>query len=270
MRREITGFSNPLLKEIRGLREKKLRKRAGLFLAEGLRIMTEAREAGFLPEMLFRVKDRQVHALEIALEDEVLRNGGDVIETSAEIMAKLSGKDNAQAVVGVYRDHGTALADIERAAAPIWLVAQAMRDPGNLGTMLRTGDAVGAGGLILIDDCTDPFSVEAVRASMGAVFTQKIVQCRWDEFMTWLRAGDGQLVGTSLQTDTDYQAAHYSSPCFILTGNEAQGLPDDYEAQCDLLVKMPMHGKADSLNAAVATAVMAYEVLNQFRRPARG
>jgi RNA methyltransferase, TrmH family len=266
MRREITGFSNPLLKEVRGLREKKLRKRAGLFLAEGLRIMTEAREAGFLPEMLFRVKDREVHALEIALETEVLAAGGDVIETSADIMAKLSGKDNAQAVVGVYRDHGTALADIDRNAAPIWLVAQAMRDPGNLGTMLRTGDAVGAGGLILIDDCTDPFSVEAVRASMGAVFTQKIVQCRWEAFIAWLRSGEGQLVGTSLQTETDYQAAVYTAPCFILTGNEAQGLPDDYESQCDLLVKMPMRGKADSLNAAIATAVMAYEVLNQFRR----
>jgi RNA methyltransferase, TrmH family len=266
MRREITGFSNPLLKEVRGLREKKLRKRAGLFLAEGLRIMTEAREAGFLPEMLFRVKDREVHALEIALEAEVLAAGGDVIETSPDIMAKLSGKDNAQTVVGVYRDHGTALANIDRNAAPIWLVAQAMRDPGNLGTMLRTGDAVGAGGLILIDDCTDPFSVEAVRASMGAVFTQKIVQCRWPEFITWLRAGQGQLVGTSLQTEVDYQAAVYIAPCFILTGNEAQGLPDDYESQCDLLVKMPMRGKADSLNAAVATAVMAYEVLNQFRR----
>jgi RNA methyltransferase, TrmH family len=265
MRREITGFSNPLLKEVRGLREKKLRKRAGLFLAEGLRIMTEAREARFLPEMLFRVKDREVHALEIALETEVLAAGGDVIETSADIMAKLSGKDNAQAVVGVYRDHGTALADIDRNAAPIWLVAQAMRDPGNLGTMLRTGDAVGAGGLILIDDCTDPFSVEAVRASMGAVFTQKIVQCRWEEFIAWLRSGEGQLVGTSLQTETDYQAAAYIAPCFILTGNEAQGLPDDYESQCDLLVKMPMRGKADSLNAAIATAVMAYEVLNQFR-----
>ena len=200
MRREITGFSNPLLKEVRGLREKKLRKRAGLFLAEGLRIMTEAREAGFLPEMLFRVKDREVHALEIALETDVLAAGGDVIETSAEIMAKLSGKDNAQAVVGVYRDHPTTLNDIERAEAPIWLVAQAMRDPGNLGTMLRTGDAVGAGGLILLDDCTDPFSVEAVRASMGAIFTQKVVQCRWEEFIAWLREGTGQLVGTSLQT----------------------------------------------------------------------
>jgi len=265
MRREITGFSNPLLKEVRGLREKKHRKRAGLFLAEGLRIMTEAREAGFLPEMLFRVKDRDVHALEISLETEVLAAGGDVVETNAEIMAKLSGKDNAQALVGVYKDHPTALKDIDRGQSPIWLVAQAMRDPGNLGTMLRTGDAVGAGGLILIDDCTDPFSVEAVRASMGAIFTQKVVQCRWDEFLAWLRAGEGQLVGTSLQTEIDYQEATYTAPCFILTGNEAQGLPDAYEAQCDVRVKMPMLGKADSLNAAVATAVMAYEVLNQFR-----
>ncbi len=265
MRREITGFSNPLLKEVRGLREKKLRKRAGQFLAEGLRIMTEARDAGFLPEMLFRVGARDPHPLEELLEADVLAAGGDVIETSADIMAKLSGKDNGQAVVGVYRDHATALSDIDRNTAPIWLVAQAMRDPGNLGTMLRTGDAVGAGGLILIDDCTDPFSVEAVRASMGAVFTQKIVQASWDEFLPWLRSGAGQLVGTSLQTDIDYKSPSYCAPCFIVTGNEAQGLPPEYEDACDLLVKMPMYGKADSLNAAVATAVMAYEVRGQMR-----
>ena len=265
MRREITGFSNPLLKQVRSLREKKLRKRERKFLAEGLRIMTEAREAGFLPEMLFRVKDREVHSLEIVLEDAVLAAGGDVIETSAEIMSKLSGKDNAQTVLGVFTDHATSLDQIDRSTAPIWLIAQAMRDPGNLGTMLRTGDAVGAGGLILIDDCTDPFSVEAVRASMGAVFTQKIVQCSWVEFTRWLRSGVGQVVGTSLDTDIDYQSPRYTGPCFILTGNEAQGMPADYAAECDLLVKMPMRGKADSLNAAVATAVMAYEVLNQFR-----
>jgi TrmH family RNA methyltransferase len=270
MRREITGFSNPLIKQVRGLREKKLRKRAGQFLAEGLRIMTEAREAGYLPEIVFRVSGRDLHPLEATLEADVLAAGGDVIEVPADIMSKLSGKDNAQAIVGVYPDHGTALTDIDRNSAPIWLVAQAMRDPGNLGTMLRTGDAVGAGGLILIDDCTDPFSVEAVRASMGAVFTQKIVQCRWEEFTAWLRGdnrdGGGQLVGTSLQTDVDYQACRYQAPCFIMTGNEAQGLPPEYEAECDALVKMPMRGKADSLNAAVAAAVMAYEVLNQFRR----
>ncbi len=265
MRREITGFSNPLLKEVRSLRDKKHRKRAGQFLAEGLRIMTEAREAGFLPEMLFRIAGRDVHPLEEVLEAEVLSAGGDVIETSADIMAKLSGKENSQAIVGVYRERATALSDIDRNTAPLWLVAQAMRDPGNLGTMLRTGDAVGAGGLILVDDCTDPFSVEAVRASMGAIFTQKIVICRWDEFILWLRAGNGQLVGTSLQTDTDFRACQYTAPCFILTGNEAQGLPEAYEAECDALVKMPMYGKADSLNAAVATAVMAYEVVHQLQ-----
>jgi TrmH family RNA methyltransferase len=144
-------------------------------------------------------------------------------------------------------------------------VAQALRDPGNLGTILRIGDAVGAGGLILVDDCVDPFSVEAVRASMGALFTQRLAQASWADFVTWLRSGPGQLVGTSLRTDLDYQSPRYQGPSFILAGNEAQGLPETYEEQCDLLVKIPMLGKADSLNVAVATGVMAYEVLNQRR-----
>lgn len=169
-------------------------------------------------------------------------------------------------MTGVYREFDTGLDGIDRSTAPIWLVAQALRDPGNLGTMLRTGDAVGAGGLILIDDCTDPFSVEAVRASMGALFTQKIATAPWQDFIAWMRSGNGQLVGTSLDTDLDYQQPEYAAPCFILVGNESAGLPADYAAACDLLVKMPMMGKADSLNAAMSAAVMAYEVLNQFRR----
>ena len=143
---------------------------------------------------------------------------------------------------------------------------QLLADPGNLGTILRTGDAVGAGGLILIDDCADPFSAEAVMASMGALFTQRIAAARWEAFVPWLRSGPGQLIGTSLNATQDYQAAAYKNPAFILVGNEAQGLPESYEAECDLLVRMPMLGKADSLNAAVATAVMAYEVINQWRR----
>jgi RNA methyltransferase, TrmH family len=253
------------VKEIRGLREKKLRKRDGRFLAEGLRILTEARDAGHIPQMLWRADNHPGHPLIDALEDAVLDTGGQVITTSADILSKISGKDNAQTVLGVYTEIGVPLSALDRTTADIWLVAQAMRDPGNLGTMLRTGDAVGAGGLILIDDCTDPFGVEAVRASMGALFTQSIVQCRWDEFVPWLRSGEGQLVGTSLNTDFDYQTPRYAAPTFIFTGNEAQGLPPEYESECDVLVKMPMLGKADSLNAAVATAVMAYEVLNQRR-----
>lgn len=269
MPRPITAFSNPLVKEVRALRDKKGRRRQGMFLAEGLRILTEAREAGKLPAILFFAAGTS-HPLLDVLIGEVEAAHGDVIETNAEILHKLSGKDNPQTMLGVYRAFDTSLDPIDRGAAPLWIVAQALRDPGNLGTILRTGDAVGAGGLILVDECVDPFSTEAVRASMGALFTQKIAAAPWPDFLRWLRAGDGQLIGTSLRSDLDYQAPNYARPAFLLVGNEAQGLPAEYEAECDLLVKMPMKGKADSLNAAVATAVMAYEVINQWRRDQSG
>jgi len=263
-RRQITGFSNPTVKLLRSLRDKKHRRREGRFLAEGLRLLTDARESGRLPEMLVMADGRDGHPLLDALEADVLAAGGEVIETSAEILGKITGKDNPQAVAGVFAEWDTALAEIDRDAAPIWLVAQAMRDPGNLGTMLRTADAVGAGGLILVDDCADPFSTEAVRASMGAVFTQRIAQARWEEFLPWLRGGAGQLVAASLRDAVPYRGADYRTPCFVLIGNESRGLPADYEDACDLRVTMPMKGRADSLNAAVAGAVLAYEVLAHF------
>ena len=263
MPREITAYSNPLIKRVRQLREKRHRREEGLFLAEGLRILTEARESGRIPEYLFFARDSAGHPLVRALIADVEAAGGEAIETVPDILSKLSGKDNPQAVVGVFPEFATALESLDRSSADIWLVAERLRDPGNLGTILRTGDAVGAGGLILIGECVDPFSVEAVRASMGALFTVPIVQADWADFLAWLRAGPGQLVGLSLDTETDYRAATYQAPTFLLTGNEAQGMPADYGAACDLLVKIPMLGKADSLNAAVATAVMAYEVLAQ-------
>ncbi|MBS0478036.1 MAG: RNA methyltransferase [Proteobacteria bacterium] len=265
MPREITAFSNTLIKRIRSLRDKKHRRTEGLFLAEGLRILTEAREAGRLPRYLFFTAEGARHPLAAVLIEAVEANGGDAIRTSRDILSKLSGKDNAQAVVGVFPEFTTPLAQFDRASSPIWLVAERLRDPGNLGTILRTGDAVGAGGLILVGDCVDPFSVEAVRASMGALFTVPVAQARWEEFVPWLRSGPGQLVGLSLQTSSDYRSVSYEPPTFLLTGNEAQGLPEMYEAECDLLVKLPMLGKADSLNAAVATAVTAYEVLARTR-----
>ena len=264
MARQITAFSNPLVKQARGLRDKKNRRREGLFLAEGLRILTEAREAGVLPEILFYSDPS--HPLLRRLIDETEAAGGEAVETNSDILHKISGKDNPQTVLGIYRAFDTGLAAIDRSSAPLWIVAQALRDPGNIGTILRTGDAVGAGGLILVDECADPFSVEAVRASMGALFTQTIAAAPWQEFRAWLRAGEGQLIGTSLNSARDYQEPRYAKPAFILVGNEQAGLPEAYELECDLLVKIPMLGKADSLNAAVAAAVMAYEVINQWRR----
>src|SRR5688572_9550173 len=230
MPREVTAFSNATVKRLRSLRDKKARKEEGLFLAEGLRIITEARDSGQLPEILMFSAEGARHPLAAEIIAATEAAGGDTIETTLDILSKTSGKDNPQMLVAAYRQPDTSLAAIDRNAAPIWFVAQALRDPGNIGTILRTGDAVGAGGLILIDECADPYSVEAVRASMGAIFTQQMAQAPWGEFVTWLRSGAGQLVGTSLKASHDYLDAGYEQPCFLLIGNEQQGLPAEYEA----------------------------------------
>lgn len=265
MPRQISAFSNETVKRLRSLRDKKGRRSEGLFLAEGLRIIAEARDSGRLPEIVAFSPEGARHKLAAEIIAATEAAGGEAIETTPDILSKMSGKDNPQMLLGAYRVTDTSLARIDRAKAPLWIVAQALRDPGNLGTILRTGDAAGAGGLILIDDSADPFSVEAVRASMGAVFTQDIATARWPEFLAWLRSGTGQLVGTSLKATEDYLDAEYRSPCFLLIGNEQQGLPADYEAECDLLVKIPMAGRADSLNAAMAAAVMAFAVRASWR-----
>ena len=279
--RSIASVSNPLIKRMRRLRDKRYRKAEKLFLAEGLRLATEARETGVLPRWLFVGCDLAQHLgaqylgavrpLARTLIEETLTAGGEVIATTPAILSSLSGKDNAQTVIGIYSEPDTNLASIDRSTAPIWLVADRLRDPGNMGTILRTGDAVGAGGLILIDESADPFSVEAVRASMGAIFTQKLARARWNDFLPWLRSAEsehsgGQLVASCLSHAQDYQAIGYEAPVFILIGNESQGLSSACIAAADVCVKIPMLGKADSLNAAVAAAVMAYEVLNQRRR----
>lgn len=265
MPREVTAFSNATVKRLRSLRDKKARKTEGLFLAEGLRIITEARDSGRLPEIIMFSAEGARHPLAVEIIAATEAAGGDAIETTADILAKTSGKDNPQMLVAAYRQPPTDLSAIDRSSAPLWFAAQSLRDPGNIGTILRTGDAVGAGGLILIDDSADPYSVEAVRASMGAIFTQQVAKAPWPEFLAWLRSEPSQLVGTSLNTDRDYLTAEYLPPCFLLIGNEQQGLPEAYEKECDMLVKIPMAGKADSLNAAIAAAVMGFQVKASWR-----
>jgi RNA methyltransferase, TrmH family len=269
MPRLVTAFSNPTVKRLRSLRDKKARREEGLFLAEGLRIITEARDSGRLPEIVMFSSEGARHPLASEIIAATEAAGGEAIETSADILSKTSGKENPQLLVAAYRQRETNLSQIDRSSAPLWFVAQALRDPGNIGTILRTGDAVGAGGLILLDDSADPYSVEGVRASMGAIFTQQVTKARWTEFVAWLRSGPGQLVGTSLKATHNYLDVSYEQPCFLLIGNEQQGLPSQYEAECDQLVKIPMAGRADSLNAAMAAAVMAFQIKASWRSGTR-
>src|SRR5690348_5353858 len=189
MPRQVTAFSNTTVKRLRSLRDKKHRKSEGLFLAEGLRIVAEARDSGRLPEIVAFSAEGAKHPLAAEIIAATEAAGGEAIETTPDILTKMSGKDNPQMLLGAYRQPDVSLDRIDRTRSPLWIVAQALRDPGNIGTILRTGDAAGAGGLILVDDCADPFSVEAVRASMGALFTQQIAAARWPDFIDWLRSG---------------------------------------------------------------------------------
>ena len=258
--RQITSLTNPTVKAVRGLHLRKEREESGLFLAEGLKIVIDAIALGHAPRIVMFGADAAGRPMLKRAAAAALEAGGEVIEVSREVLEKVSKRDNPQAVIGVFPQFYTPLANIRPQEAPCWVALQAVRDPGNLGTIVRTADAAGCGGVILVGDCTDPYSVEAVRATMGSVFAVKIAKASMAEFMAWRPAWPGSVAGTLLSAATDYRQADYRKPTLILMGNEQQGLPPELAAACDINVKIPMRGRADSLNLAVATAIMIYTV----------
>jgi TrmH family RNA methyltransferase len=258
--RQVTSLTNPTVKAVRGLHLKKDREDSGLFLAEGLKIVIEAIDLGHAPRILLYGPDAAEHPMLRRALAATLKAGGEAIEVSPQILEKVSRRDNPQAVVAVFAQAYTALADIAPHDAPCWVALQAVRDPGNLGTIIRTADSAGCGGVILVGDCTDPYSVEAVRATMGSVFAVRIAKASVEDFLAWRKGWPGCVAGALLTATTDYRAAAYEKPTLILMGNEQQGLPPDLAAACDLAVKIPMRGRADSLNLAVATGIMIYQV----------
>ncbi len=259
-RRQVTSLTNPTVKAVRGLHLKKEREESGLFLAEGLKIVIDAIDLGHAPRILLYGPDGAGHPLLQRAVAATVRAGGEVIEVSREVLEKVSRRDNPQAVAAVFPQAYTPLAEIRPGDAPCWVALQAVRDPGNLGTIIRTADAAGCGGVILVGDCTDPFSVEAVRATMGSVFAVRIARASVEAFLDWRRGWPGSVAGTLLGATTDYRAADYRRPTLILMGNEQQGLPAELAAACDVTVKIPMRGRADSLNLSVATGIMIYTV----------
>jgi TrmH family RNA methyltransferase len=259
-RRQITSLTNPTVKAVRALHLRKEREESGLFLAEGLKIVIEAIDLGHAPRILLYGPDAAQHPMLKRAVTAATQAQGEVIEVSREVLEKVSKRDNPQAVIAVFPQVFTKLDEIDPHAAPCWVALQAVRDPGNLGTIVRTADSAGCGGVILVGDCTDPYSVEAVRATMGSVFAVKLAKATVDEFLAWRETWPGSVAGTLLSATTDYRQADYKKPAMILMGNEQQGLPPDLAAACDVTVKIPMRGRADSLNLSVATGIMIYTV----------
>jgi len=258
--RQITSLTNPTVKAVRGLHLRKEREESGLFLAEGLKLVIEAIELGRAPRILMYGPDAATHPMLRRAIQATEAADGEIIEVSRDILEKVSRRDNPQAVVAVFPQIFTPLADLKPSAAPCWVALQAVRDPGNLGTIVRTADSAGCGGVILVGDCCDPYSVEAVRATMGSIFAVPLVKASVAEFIAWRKTWPGSVVGTLLSATHGYRDAPYRAPTLILMGNEQAGLPPELAAACDVTVKIPMRGRADSLNLSVATGIMIYTV----------
>jgi TrmH family RNA methyltransferase len=223
--RQITSLSNPTVKAARGLHLRKEREESGLFLAEGLKIVAEAFEHGRTPRILMYGPDAKDHALVRRIADATSQAGGEVIEVNRDILEKVSRRDNPQTVVAVFEQVFAPLAALEPRSADVWVALQAVRDPGNLGTIVRTADAAGCGGVILVGDCCDPFSVEAVRATMGSIFAVPLFKATVEEFLAWRNGWPGSVVGTLLTATVDQKGADYHHPTLILMAWPASSAP---------------------------------------------
>ncbi|MFT3726354.1 MAG: RNA methyltransferase [Terricaulis sp.] len=257
MAHQITSASNPLIKTLKSLHAKKGRAETGLFLAEGARLAREAADLSVWPHTLLYAPSALERGHVRGLVAEAEQHGVRVIETNESLLAQVSKRDNPQTVIGAYRQRFSTLDEMEGALV---VALEGIRDPGNLGTILRTADSVGADGVVLVGESCDPFSVEAVRASMGSIFAVRLARASFDELLRLKQKRGAAMVGASLKGKEFDSDAPIADRVIALMGNEQSGLPPEMEAACDLLVKLPMRGRADSLNLAVATAVMLYDI----------
>ena len=259
----ITSRANPAIKTIRSLRDRKERDRAGLFFVEGIRLAVEAVQVGADIETLIIAPD--LLKSRVALDAvESLRQGGrdaTLLEVSPEVFESISHKEGPQGIGAVVRQKWESLTDARIGDELCWVALHEPQDPGNGGTILRTADAAGCGGVILLDHSADPYDPAALRASMGAIFSHRLVRARLEDLLIWTLENDYRLIGTSDRASVDYRSARYHFPLILLMGSEREGLSADQQNGCDMMVSLPMKGRSDSLNLAVATGVMLYEFL---------
>lgn len=259
--KEVTSLANPLVKDIKALALKKFRDEQHAFMAEGLKLIIDALDFGWsIRTLVFAKSARGNQAAEKAAARTVAA-GGTVLEVSEKVLTAITRRDNPQAVVGVFSQRLLPLKEIRPAAGDVWVALDRVRDPGNLGTVIRTVDAVGAKGVILIGDATDPFSLETVRATMGSIFAVPVAKASQEAFLAWRKGFTGLVAGTHLKGAVDYRSVDFGGrPVLLVMGNEQQGLTDELAQSCDRLLRIPQAGRADSLNLAVATGVMLFEI----------
>ncbi|MGO7831830.1 TrmH family RNA methyltransferase [Rhizobium johnstonii] len=269
--KEVTSLANPIIKDIKALTNKKSREESGTFLAEGLKLVIDAIELGWAIRTLVYAKAAKGKPLVEQMAAKTVASGGLVLEVSEKVIASITRRDNPQMVVGIFEQRWRPLKGIRLSEGETWVALDRVRDPGNLGTIIRTADAAGASGIILLGETTDPFSFETVRATMGSVFAVPLARATPEEFIAWRKSAGVSVVATHLAGAVDYRTIDYrKKPVVLLMGNEQSGLPEQLAREADALARIPQQGRADSLNLAVATAVMLFEARRHLLSLAEG
>ena len=250
----ITSLSNPLIKQARALRQKKARHESGLFLVEGIHHVGEALEAGWDVEAVLYASGVLTSAF---AHDMITRLSFTPQLVTPQVMESLADKDNPQGILAMVRQRRTQLNDLKSVKRAVALVAP--QDPGNVGTILRTMDAVGADVLFQLDGGVDLYHPTVVRSSMGTLFWKSVVQTSFTNFVQWARAGNYQLIGTSAHGDVGYHTLVPQVPWVLVLGNEQKGLTPEQTNACDVTVSLPMTGRVSSLNLSVAAGVLLYQ-----------
>jgi TrmH family RNA methyltransferase len=259
--RAITSLQNERVKLIRSLHMRKVRRETGLFVAEGASVLVSARDAGWRPKILAFLAGSATAGVHRDLLRWAEAAKAECLEVSEAVLGKLAAKDNPQTMLAVFEQRWQPLPAPDAASEDaLWVVLEAVRDPGNLGTVVRTVDAVGAGGVVLLGPCVDSYSREAVRATMGSIFSVPLARAPLEEGLKWVSRWPGDVVGTRLDAREDFRGAVYRQPALLVMGSEGPGLSAELSGACTRRVRIPMAGRLDSLNLAVATALMLYEM----------
>lgn len=266
---QIISLQNPKVKQLVKLRERRFREKNRQFIIEGYRELLRAFEANHSFEQLFICPELFLGSNELFLIKNIEAKGIGVYQCSKEVFYKISYRDRPDGLIAIAPQHHLSLQNLEHLLkgkkAPFLVVAEAIEKPGNLGTILRSCDAVGLDALIVCDRCTDIHNPNVVRASVGTLFTVPIIEASSSETIEWLKSRGIQILAATPSASLEYTQADLTQPLAIAVGTEQLGLSKQWMSQANIRVKIPMCGKADSLNVAMATTIFMYESLRQRR-----
>lgn len=256
----ITSPQNQKIKDVVKLRDRRSRDSSDLFLIEGYREILRAVEGGVQLDSLFFCPQLFLGSNEKSLIERIEASHYQCVEN---VFRKISYRDRPDGLLAVAKQKHLQLEELVLKENPFLVIAEAIEKPGNLGTILRSCDAVGIDALIVSDRCTDIYNPNVVRASVGTLFTVPVVEAEGKEILPWLKAKGISIVAATPHAKINYTDAPLAGGIAIAVGTEQYGLSPLWMEQADIQVSLPMRGAADSLNVATATTVLLYEALRQ-------